>query len=250
MVVMFMFYLLEIFQLRLVVQMANSSTSNYFSFVLYCEDWAIHEVFDCCTKSDLPCYISPKHEKDYYVDDDLRAFLFEHNKKLLKGCKDFSLDEVVDICKNCDAEFPDWNVGDYKKPHWHILVQLPQRYGVVNGLRVLQDYFPLLEIRYCKLASYDWACKYWSHLNAPKKAQYDPKDALCINGFVPDLRKVEPYKPKSDIILDLMAYINSTPCCTLYKTIYHFRELGAYNVIEYIEKHTYLVCRLIDDQKV
>lgn len=235
----------------LVVRMANSATYEFFKFIVYNEDIARHELVDCCVKSTLPCYISPLHDSDRFTRDDLVEWIKDNNKQLLKslGLKNGAcLERLLSFQDVEGFQMPSWSVGDLKKPHWHVLVQMPRRYSPTNALYLLNQYMPFLDIRVCYGADYSYSCKYWSHLNAPSKAQYNPKDAIALNGLVPDLSVPQGVRPHDYALLELMSYINAEPNMSLNKVLYHFKSTP--DILQYIEKHTYLVCRLIDERRL
>lgn len=76
------------------------------------------------------------------------------------------------------------NVGDLKKPHWHVIIKFPQarwNTAVAKELGIAENY-----IQRC--VSYDGSLLYLVHHGMPYKYQYLPQD--CIGTLVKDLEKL------------------------------------------------------------
>lgn len=194
-------------------------------FIVYKEDIGdFSRLSYICKISQLPCFISPLHDSDLYSEVDLKKYQEGNNEDL-----------------------PEWSVGDVKKPHWHVLVQMPYPKQPKSSLQFIQDNFSLLDINYIVPADFksQW-CRYFSHLDNPEKAQYDPHLCVAINGFIPDLTPPKLYKPPRCIRKELMDFISlNAKGLTLFYVIQHFNKDD--EIIEYIERHTSLVNTLISD---
>lgn len=204
----------------------NHIKHPFYSFVVYKEDITAHELKEICLSSTLPCYISPCHDKDIYRQEDI--------DKYMKN--------------NSDGVLP-FTLGEVKKAHWHVAVRLPYMRSPKSALAFLQDNFSLLDINY--IVPYDLLnhlCRYWSHLDHPNKVQYNPRDAIALNGFVVDLTQPQIPKPEKDIVLDIISFIKENPSINFYKLFRHFYDNE--QARKYIEKHTYLVNLLIEGSKI
>ena len=97
-------------------------------------------------------YIAIKHDKDRWTEED-------------------TLPEGV-------------NIGDLKKPHWHVIIKFPQgrwNTAVAKDLGIAENY-----IQRC--VSYEGSLLYLIHFGMPHKYQYLPQD--CIGNLMKDLEKV------------------------------------------------------------
>lgn len=209
---------------------SNHVKHPFYSFIVYKEDITLHELKELCKASTLPCYISPCHDKDVYRQIDIDKYIKSNNLEVL----DYS-----------DLPF---SLGETKKAHWHVAVRLPYMRSPKSALGFIQDNFSLLDINY--IVPYDilnLMCRYWSHLDNPEKVQYNPREAVALNGFLVDLTKPQVPKPERDVVLDIISFIKEHRSCNFYVLFRHFYDDES--VRKYIEKHTYLVNLLIEGSK-
>lgn len=129
--------------------MAERVRSRTFDLLLYDEDPTHKACLDKLATGYK--YIAIKHDKDTWTEDD---------------------------------NPPDGvNVGDLKKPHWHVIVRFPQarwNTALASELGIALNYIQ-------KCASYDGSLLYLIHKGLPDKHQYDPSE--CIGTLIKDLEK-------------------------------------------------------------
>lgn len=131
----------------------KSSKSRYFEIIAYPESmpkcWL--EILENTT---LQIAISPLHDKDKVTDYDLMVDPERHQN---------------------------YNVGELKKPHYHILVvygNTTTQNTCFNSICVDLNTKRIMNVSNLKNR---W--RYLVHLDNPDKYQYNPKDIICLNGF-------------------------------------------------------------------
>lgn len=126
------------------------------------------------------------HDQDTYTDDDLDKYTVEH-----KG------------------EYPDWKIGDKKKPHYHVVAYVSspcmlgraaKKFGVesnnVQPVSKLKD-----------------MVQYLIHLNNPNKYQYRPEEVISNdNSLSTMLTKTLDTEEKAGQLLD---YIFTSGCYSM-----------------------------------
>lgn len=130
--------------------MSEKNRSRNFCLVLYDEDETHKACLDKLSTGYQ--YIAIRHDKDRWTEDDT---------------------------------LPDGaNVGDLKKPHWHVIIKFPQARwdtALAKELGISLNY-----IQRC--VSYDGSLLYLVHHGLPHKYQYLPQD--CIGTLVKDLERI------------------------------------------------------------
>lgn len=153
--------------------MKHFSAPN-FQAVLYPDAIELEEAIPFLKKTAYQISISPLHDSDMYDAADVSAWHDRHKGKYQNPPQ----------------------VGDLKKPHWHVLFHKPKGNG--GSRTLLEALAPLLQtkgpskgkpaISYLGHVPDLYLCnRYHAHLDDPDKAQYDPAGIIYLNGFDPRL---------------------------------------------------------------
>lgn len=115
----------------------------------------------------VECVCSPIHDRDWYVEDDVRAW-----------CKRHIDPDTGDVADEYTNRTP--RVGDKKKPHIHIYFKLPGKKKPIHMSQMMEDFLPYSSNRWVVVPDFGKIVRYCAHMDSPNKAQYDP---AMIHGF-------------------------------------------------------------------
>ena len=115
----------------------------------------------------VECVCSPIHDRDHYVEDDVRGWVKRHI--------DPDTGEVATEYTNRQPR-----VGDLKKPHIHIYFKMPGKKKPIHMSQLMEDFLPYASNRWVVVPDFDKIVRYCAHLDSPDKAPYDP---AMIHGF-------------------------------------------------------------------
>lgn len=127
------------------------------------------------------------HDKDQYSEDDLVVYQLKHN-----------------------GETPEWKVGDFKKPHYHIVVHNSSNCIKKNAARKFG-----VEINYVqKVGNLKKMVRYLLHRDNPEKYQYSEDEVITnsTDKLMSYLKKEMDMTDKARLLLD---YIYSDMCDSL-----------------------------------
>lgn len=144
-----------------------SGTARHVICILYLEDWGISygKCLDYMSELELPCAVSPIHDKDTWSDKQVRDWIRDHSND------DGILEE--------DAIKIGVPVLDHqKKPHVHLYMKSPSAH---NSLWYYNLLLPFHEVKYFEMVNSPYkTIRYFAHMDNPEKHQYS---ALDIHGF-------------------------------------------------------------------
>lgn len=116
----------------------------------------------------VPCVCSPIHDRDTYTADDVRGW-----------CKRHIDPDTGEVAEGDLPRQP--RVGEPKKPHVHVYYNFKGKRKPRDVARLWEDFVPeVTEKRFVDVPDFGAMLRYCAHMDAPKKAQYDP---MAIHGF-------------------------------------------------------------------
>lgn len=155
--------------------MQDKYRSRNFDLLLYDEDETHRAALEKLAAGYK--YIAIKHDKDRWTEED----------KLPDGVQ----------------------VGDLKKPHWHVIIKFPQARwdtAVANDLGIARNYLQ-------KCLSYEGSLLYLVHFGMPHKHQYSLEE--CIGTLTKDLEKaLQNETDLNERVMDVLDILDDKPFWT------------------------------------
>lgn len=163
--------------------------SNVWGFVIYEESNPLARVMDFLVANHFAAVISPLHDKDVWTEEDVKHWresrLKIDGRGVAEGAETWecptgemmrdSYGCMVD--KTVTKRVP--QVGDFKKPHRHVYIQLDYSMPLETMLRSVAP----LNITYLEVIKSRRAyLRYLAHLDTPEKAQYRREDVIALGG--------------------------------------------------------------------
>lgn len=143
----------------------------------------------------VKCVVSPVHDKDTYVPEDVRNWVTRHMDP-----------DTGDVATEYSNLVP--SVGDPKKPHIHFGFKLTRQMTRHEASEILLDGFLAYpETKWAVIPDWDSYCCYMCHKYNPNKAYYPPQSVQAFGGV--DLSKVYEVTEQEKFVAftDLMAEI-------------------------------------------
>lgn len=188
------------------------------STIVYEDKYKIEYIIDMLEDSGIICAISPRHDKDIYTQEDYEKWERKNENK------------------------PEWKVGDFKKPHYHVLIHFngPTTY---NNIKNICDMIGATIPK--KVYSNAGYYKYLCHLENDDKAKYEPKDIKIINGFEVTMTDNEEIVMTQEIIRDI-----KTQEFREYKDIVdYYDEIGDLDRFNLVKKQVNFFSKYINSKR-
>jgi len=146
------------------------------SFIAYIDTFTKEQIIDTLEEIGIQCAISPLHDKDIYTQEDYDKWIRKNEKE------------------------PEWKIGDYKKPHLHVLVHFNGPTTWNNVKQITDTIGATIPKKVFSNSSY---FNYLCHIGEKDKAQYNPKDITILNGYTITLTESEEIALQFEIIEDI-----------------------------------------------
>lgn len=203
---------------------ANHVKSLYYSAIFYLENSSKLELISVLKKMNIPCLVSPLHDKDVWNEASINKWNDKH--------------------KNEDCPY---ELGELKKAHFHVIFQLPYPKQPKSALLYINSLLPLsYELSY--VDSVGWLnlyCRYLCHADDPDKAPYNKMDIVNINHFPEDFSLPSTPRTKRSCRRDLMITLKSNPNISFTRIVQMF--VNDDDMMSYIERNAYFVKILISE---
>lgn len=165
----------------------------------------------------IPCAISPLHNLDTY---DGKGTEQEKDLHPLGGGDDNNIE------------------GQYKKPHYHIILSYPSPTTYNHVLEFLQSLGQPAPIA---IQDINYYYAYLSHANAPDKAQYNADEIEHFCGFVAPRAKVD----KDQQIFDIIDVVLDSGVSSFSQLVRYYRTIGDVEGLRYCMSHSYALNLII-----
>lgn len=167
--------------------------ARIFDVLIYQEHVTEEDLDIALDEMGVKCARSPLHDQDRYDKTSVRKWEKRHPFP--------TPEELINKPK----------IGELKKPHWHVTVQLKGRKKLQNILKLFPEELGVTSV--WKNNDPDHAIRYLCHLDSPKKAQYKITDVVGFGGI--NLAPLE--RPTDDDKANAIAVICNhvkEDCCT------------------------------------
>lgn len=177
------------------------------------------------------CCVSPIHDKDRYTQEDI------DKREWPEG------DPVPEV-------------GDLKKPHYHLVIQYSGKRSFTQVYEFLKVLYvdgkaPIPQIPYGDI---DRAVQYLVHWNNKEKAQYLRSDIVSINGFDYQIYFKLNSEQEEEVFDGIMQYIIDHGIVEIWDLMFHLRLLAKKTnlyaeMYRFCRKHPNLISSLIHSRR-
>ena len=163
--------------------------SNTKGFIVYEESMPLVQLVDFLTINHFAAVISPVHDKDTYTAEDVKkwresqetlhgVYVAEDATTWERPTGELRINELGAQVRVTETR-PVPQVGDLKKPHRHVFVQLDYSAQLSAWLNL----FAPLDIHYLEeIRSKRGYLRYLAHLDNPEKARYNVHEIISLGG--------------------------------------------------------------------
>lgn len=203
----------------------NNIKTLFFAGIFYLEDLSYNELIRIISDMKIPSLISPVHDLDVWDEHEIDKWQKNHK----------------------DEEFP-YELGEIKKPHVHVIFQLPYPKQPKSSLIFLNALLPdNLQLNFVQPVGFlNLYCRYLYHADNPEKHLYDKSKIVNLNNFRENYELPSTPHSKRSCRRDIMNCINSN------KGIPFSRLVNIYidddDMMNYIERNAYFVKLLLNSE--
>lgn len=202
----------------------NHVKNLFYSSIFYLDNSTEAEILSILKSMKIPCLVSPLHDSDVVTERDVEKWNKKHP------------DEVYQ-----------YNVGDLKKPHYHVIFKMPYPKQPKSSLLYVNALLPSsYELNFIEPIGFlNLYCRYLYHADQPDKHLYNKDDIVNFHNFPSDFDLPSPPKSKRICRNELMQSIRDNPGISCTGLVSIFMEDD--EMMTYIERNAYFVKILVSE---
>lgn len=177
----------------------------------------------------VPAAVSPLHDKDTWDSDKYESYIDDSTGELKEGALVHKM-------------------GEYKKPHYHVMVAWGNSTTFSVYYRIFADIGGVVPPwDHLEVMNVNSMYRYFAHLDDPDKYQYDPDDIVLLGGFDPV--NYQTYIEKNAPFLKVLDVINNSPHLHTYtELLMHLKNVDP-KLFYFACNHTLTLKEVMKDRK-